>query len=153
MDENEALKIATMCAQGSPCKKSRRGVVLWRRDFNSYIYKGCNHPPRPFVCNGSQECADACSKICIHAEQDAIMDAVRNLDNLRYFQLLHVKVNAEGNPVPSGPPSCWQCSKLILISGIERVWLLHEDGLKAYTPELFHEYTLRENDLPRTRIR
>lgn len=57
--------------------------------------------------------------------------------------MLHVKVDASGQMVVSGPPSCDQCSKLILRAGIAGVWLLHEEGWKRYTAQEFHEATLQ----------
>lgn len=61
--------------------------------------------------------------------------------------MLHVKV-VEGIGVPSGLPSCWQCSREILVSGLSWFWLFHDDGLKKYSPVDFHEQTLRNVGLP-----
>ena len=65
---------------------------------------------------------------------------------LASYEMLHVQV-VEDRIVPSGPPSCPQCSKLILESGIAGMWLLHDDGWKRYDAREFHELTLRENSI------
>jgi len=151
MNEHDALKFAITAAKQSPCQKSKRGVVLWKnRDGNPNYFThgvtlGCNHLPKPFVCDGSAACREACSKTCVHAEQDVIIKARFCLFE---FDMLHVKV-VNGEAVPSGPPSCWQCSKLILNANIRLMWLLHEDGLSSYTPEEFHNLTLKHCNLLR----
>lgn len=64
--------------------------------------------------------------------------------------MLHTKVVFEGGQwvsVPGGPPSCPDCSKLILEAGIDGMWLVEErDGntvLVRYTAAEFHDQTLR----------
>jgi hypothetical protein len=61
--------------------------------------------------------------------------------------MLHVKV-VKGIATISGPPSCWQCSRLILEAGIAGMWLLHSEGLHRYTAEEFHRLTLEHCKLP-----
>lgn len=88
----------------------------------------------------------------MHVEQAALLDALEQEDlteenRVDGASMLHVKV-IDGKAVPSGEPSCWQCSRLILASGIKTMWLLHEDGLKAYTAKEFHMKTLEHCNLP-----
>ena len=146
MDEHEALEYAVEAAKQSPCVKSQRGVVIWRRDMTLPISVGWNHPPAPHECGRNEACRAACNKLCIHAEMDAILKALETR-GVADFYLLHVKV-VDGKAVPSGLPSCWQCSRLILQCRMKAVWLLHESGLQAYDPEEFHWYTLDNNSLP-----
>jgi deoxycytidylate deaminase len=146
MDEHEALEYAIEAAQQSPCIKSQRGVVIWRRDVAFPIGSGFNHPPSPFVCGRNLDCRQQCGKLCIHAEEDAILKALDDR-GVSDFHILHVRV-VDGKAVPSGPPSCWQCSRTILQLRFKAVWLLHEDGLKAYSPEEFHQLTLENESLP-----
>jgi ribosome modulation factor len=62
--------------------------------------------------------------------------------------MLHVKT-VGGELVPSGDPSCWQCSRAILADKrIDGVWLFHADGWRRYNPIEFHEATLRARGLP-----
>jgi hypothetical protein len=44
--------------------------------------------------------------------------------------------------VPSGGPSCAQCSKLALAAGIVGVWLYHENGWRRYGAGEFHRLSL-----------
>jgi len=139
MNEHEALKLAVEAACMSPCGKSKRGVVIFGGSRASVV--GFNGPPDGFACDGSDACREACGKVCRHAEARALDRCFDHTD------LLHVKVIG-GLPVPSGPPSCWQCSRAIIDCGIKRVWLLHETGLRLYSADDFHVQTLENCDLP-----
>ena len=160
MDENGALKVAVEAARQSPCAKSNRGVIIWKRDWPPWVAEyffvtGHNHPPEPMKCDGSEACRAACNKLCIHAETDALFNFGRWSEPeeeheqrlVDGFEMLHVKV-VDGAAVPSGQPSCWQCSRDILAVQLKAMWLLHEDGLRSYTPLEFHELTLRHHGLP-----
>ncbi len=158
-DEQEALALATETGAGSPCAKSRRGVVIFCRHLG-LLAVGRNHPPEGFACDGSDECRASCNKLCVHAEADALAHLARALQARRDEfsalgdavgemrpEMLHVKV-VDGEAVPSGPPSCWQCSRHVVNFGIEAFWLLHEDGLRRYAPDEFHALTLEHCGLP-----
>lgn len=135
MDENRALEIAIETARKSPCMKSKRGVVLWNPRGGTWT--AYNSPPKPFKCEETDRCRRICGKVAVHAEARVLLQSHHTPD----MQMLHVKV-VDGEAVPSGPPSCWQCSRLIVESGIRGVWLLHEDGLRFYTSVEFHDLTL-----------
>jgi hypothetical protein len=145
MNEHEALEIAIETAKQSPCCKSKRGAILWHRGTGHHV-AAFNAPPLPFVCGKDEACRQVCNKICNHAEAKCLIGfwVVHAA-----YEMLHIKV-VDGQPVASGPPSCWQCSRLILASGIKSMWLLH-DVLRRYTPEEFHEITLKANGLPRNK--
>lgn len=146
-DERDALDRAIDVGLLSPCAKSRRGVVIFHRE-EGVVAVGCNHPPQPFACDGSAGCREHCGKVCVHAESAALHDLRRRSPIAQGpLEMLHVKVvGHEG--VPSGSPSCWQCSREVLEAGIATFWLLHEDGLHAYSAEDFHAATLRHHGLP-----
>lgn len=147
MNEHEALERAIRVARDGPCQKSRRGVVVWH---GNTAFFGWNHPPKPFVCDGSAECKAACGKVCVHAEAHAILATTKGNPDPWFLdgaEMLHVKV-VDGKAVPSGEPSCWQCSRLILEAGISGMWLLHEEGLRRYTAEEFHQLTLEHCGFP-----
>ena len=140
--EHDALKAAIDAAAHCGCRKSQRGVAIFHRRFGLFS-TGTNYPPAPFSCDGSKECRKVCNKICIHAEQHAMLKVGAPLVG---YEMLHIEV-VDGEAVPSGGPSCWQCSRIILAAKLERMWLLHEDGLRAYTAEEFHLLTLKEKKL------
>ncbi len=161
--EIDALEAAATVGSSSPCAKSKRGVVIFTR--SGLVAAGYNHPPAPMRCDGSTACREHCNKLCIHAEDDAIQHLIAIDPRGQYacswtgeiighraedtgLQMLHVKV-VDGHAVPSRAPSCWQCSRTILGSGkIDRMWLLHAEGLRSYTSLEFHETTLRNCHLP-----
>lgn len=144
--EHDALEAAIAVAQRSPCRKSTRGVVIF--NTRGVVAQGFNHPPEPFLCTGDDECRASCNKICVHAEQAALLDYDGRGNPADEPDLLHVKVE-RGVGVPSGPPSCWQCSRLILlVPDIQGVWLLHGGALCRYSPVEFHRQTLRNCGLP-----
>lgn len=149
----QALALAVDSARRSRCQKSQRGVVLWvpaPGGQGALIERGWNyradlgrHGPR---CDGSDACRAACGRLCIHAEQDALDQARGAQVDLSRAQMLHVKT-VDGEPVPSGRPSCWQCSRAILAAGVRWMWLLHEDGLRAYHAGEFHRLTLNHHGI------
>jgi len=153
VNEHEALDRAVAAARKSPCAKSQRGVIVWNRPglppprTRWSFFLGWNHPPRGLSCDGSQWCKQWCSKLCVHAEADAIASAMRGCHSLEGWDMLHVKI-VGGVAAPSGPPSCWQCSRTIVDAGIGRMWLLHESGLRSYSADEFHELTLQTCGLP-----
>jgi deoxycytidylate deaminase len=144
--EGEALNLAVFIGLQSPCAKSKRGAVIFHRE-KGCLGTGFNAQPGPFVCNGSVACRAHCNKLCVHAEVAALHAASRNQNSVVGAEIVHVKI-VNATAVASGPPSCWQCSREVLESGIEWFWLLHEDGLKRYSAEEFHEQTLCNLGLP-----
>ncbi len=107
-------------AMRSPCR-SKRGVVI--AAGIDILSTGFNHQPAPFLCDGSEECKLRCGKTAVHAEQSAILGLVFTLPPNSW--MLHVKAK-DGEPCASLAPSCLECSKLILFSGIEWMYLLHD---------------------------
>lgn len=47
-----------------------------------------NGPPAPYKCDGSAECRVDCPKICMHAEQRAILAVIGLLDDLSDLELV-----------------------------------------------------------------
>jgi len=169
-----ALCAIARLAACSPCAKSKRAVVVYER----YPYRswgaGFNTPPAPMRCDGSEACRRDCSKICMHAEQMAIRAALEHRGHefksmegvllLAGLEMVHVKV-VDGQIVPGGPPSCWQCSREVLEMQIGAFWLFEAKQIveaahqgmfppitkypgepgkwRCYTAEEFHRTTLK----------
>jgi deoxycytidylate deaminase len=153
MTPNTALKLATLAGASSPCAKSKRGVVIFHPCQPLHFHPGVNHPPAPFICDGSPACRAACRDVAVHAEAAAILSArAAGVKFAEGWELLHVKV-VDGKAVPSGSPSCIRCSALILEAGVRRVWLLHENGLRSYDPVEFHRLSLEHHGLPAARAK
>lgn len=142
MDEWEALQAAAAIARTSPCAKSQRGVVIWT-PTEGVLWEEVNAPPIPMTCDGSETCRGSCGKICVHAEQAAILGCPVSVQGA---EMTHAKV-VNGELVAGGPPSCPDCSKLILYSGISGMWLYEglDSGptLVRRSAEAFHLETLR----------
>lgn len=132
-----AVELAVEAAGYSPCR-SKRGAVIFRGD--RIISYGFNQKPGGFACDGSSACKATCRSEAVHAEQDALIKALANED-VAAADMLHVKVVA-GQLVPSGGPSCVQCSKLALAAGIGWFWLYHDDGWKRYPIREFHALSI-----------
>ncbi len=131
------IDAAVEAGSRSPCAKSKRGVALWSRTDGTICALGEN--------------GQNCGKLCEHAEAAAIRRLRHHPVRLRprSLDLLHTKV-VDGALVPSGPPSCWQCSKAILADRrIDGVWLFHGDGWRRYTACEFHRLTLATCELAR----
>lgn len=145
--EQLALRAAVSAGNLSPCAKSKRGVVIFHPE-KGIISAGKNHPPAGYRCDGSDACRKNCPQLCIHAEMDALRWVT---PQAKALQLLHVKV-MDGQPVPTGSPSCIGCSKHILESPIQTVWLLEHRGagaeLRSYDTARFHELSLQYRGLP-----
>jgi deoxycytidylate deaminase len=135
---------AINAAVTSPCQ-SKRGVAVFRYGETGrpvMVTTGFNHQVKPLVCDGSDACKSTCRHKAVHAEQDALLLVGPRAEGC---DLLHVKV-MDGQAVPSGGPSCVQCSKLIVRAGVAGVWLLHAMGWRRYDAEVFHALSLSHMD-------
>jgi len=142
------IEAARVAATGSPCQKSKRGAAVYNLNEVDDILEGrardraaffgvpyretvCqqdsivavahNAPPAGWTCTGSEACRKDCGKLCRHAEERAIHTAGR-ITSFERLALVHVKV-VDGQVVAGGPPSCWQCSRLVADCGIRGIWL------------------------------
>jgi deoxycytidylate deaminase len=136
---------AVMAARKSTCCKSKRGVAIYCGA--RLVIAESNSPPKGFRCGGDDACRASCNKVAVHAEERALLHWRPTF--VGEYDLVHAKVGETGNLVTSGPPSCWQCSRMILDADIiTRVWLNHAQGWAAYTPIDFHRLTLEHCGLP-----
>ncbi len=140
-DEKEIEKIkkymnfAVDEAKNSTCKKSQRGAIITKgrkiigRGYNKVTIESlCNPCIREEINNNSR--VELCS--AIHAEQMAIIDAVKNGESLDGSRMYHIKVK-NGEMRPSDDLSCTVCSRMLYEAGIEFV-LWHRDGYAIYSP-------------------
>jgi deoxycytidylate deaminase len=129
---SDMVAAAVRASCNSPCR-SQRGAAI----FTNYrlITVGWNW--KPGGCDGTAACKATCRQLAVHAEQSALLQM--DLPSIEPADLLHVKT-VDGVLVPSGEPSCVQCSKLLLASGsIVGVWLYHADGWRRYDVAEFHQ--------------
>lgn len=150
----ELVHIATTVASCSPrrksCAKSNRGVVIYRPGYlvgeAEVLAVSRNAPPVPFRCDGSSQCREACNRVAVHAEESALLKC--GYYYAHGSELVHVKT-VNGSLVPSGDPSCWQCSRMMVDVGIRKIWLFQKDGWRSWSAEAFHSDTLAACGLPR----
>lgn len=134
------VQVAVEEAKKSTCKKSQRGAVIVK---NGEVYGvGYNKVTDETYCNPcirenirDNSRAELCS--AVHAEQVAILDALKKGRNLEGSRLYHIKVK-DGEVRPSEDVSCTVCSRLVLESGIGEFVLLHKSGFVLYDSEEFN---------------
>lgn len=138
------IQYAVAQAGKSPCQKSKRGVCIFNLEQGVIISSGFNSPSKGAgSCTGTETCRKNCSRVCVHAEQAALLQAMSYGCRITGLDMMHIKV-VGGQPVEGGPPSCSDCSKLILASGIRFMWLLETGrGWVRYSAKEFHMETLR----------
>jgi dCMP deaminase len=134
------IKIAAKEAKKSTCKKSQRGVVIVKN--GEIIGRGYNKPTIEKLCNPcirenvkDNEKVELCS--AIHAEQMAIMDALKKGRNLEGSRMFHIAVK-NGKIKFSEDTSCTVCSRIVLESDIKDFVLLHKKGFAIYPADEFN---------------
>ena len=140
-DEIIALKYldkAIILAEKATCKRSKCGSVIVKS--GKIIGGGFNSPPKDY--KEQERCS--CSKdlyhkkvtdktCCVHAEQRAIMDALKkNPDKLPGSRLYFIRIDKDGVPSDAGEPYCTICSKMALDVGISEFVLRHNKRLCVY---------------------
>lgn len=132
-----AIDVAIEQSMRSPCR-SKRGSVIFDR-YSGVCSYGFNDKPAGFTCDGSTACKATCRTEAVHAEQMALLGM--GSTPTRGKDMLHVKT-VNGSLVPSGGPSCVQCSKLGLAAGVRGIWLYHETGWRFYDAKEWHRLSL-----------
>lgn len=170
-----AIETAIVFARTSPCRKSRRGCAIFNPAAAGVagliIGAGFNGQVPPWRCDGTcnrklEDGRSVCGLTAEHAEYRAIISAIDCLalsnrwsteQRLGGMELVHIKVNENGVPVPSGGPSCIDCSRHVVSSRLEAVWLFQHgtvtdaNGIGRHTPASwvrwpaldFHAETMR----------
>jgi len=137
---DEAAKIALKSA----CKRAKCGSIIVKD--NQIIGQGYNSPPNELEsqrrCKNNKE--EYHKKVtdktcCIHAEQRAIIDALKNNPTkIQGSKLFFIRLNDKNEKEPAGNPYCTICSKIALDVGIKHFILLHESGLKEYPADEYN---------------
>ncbi|MDP3639813.1 MAG: hypothetical protein Q8R53_01255 [Nanoarchaeota archaeon] len=130
------LHLAAKIAGSSPCYRSRCGAVIVGKD--RLLGEGYNAPPL-------DERLETCIKdslppnfksdqtCCVHAEQRAIMDALRrNPEGVSGARLYFIRLDDAEEIQKAGKPYCTICSKMALDAGLAEFVLWHEEGITVY---------------------
>ncbi|MGV8142671.1 MAG: deaminase [Candidatus Pacearchaeota archaeon] len=146
-EEQEAkqfIEQATTQAQKATCQRSKCGSIIIKDQ--TIIGKGYNSPAKDL--ESQRRCKNDKSEYnkkvtdktcCIHAEQRAIMDAMReNPTKLKDSVLYFIRLDENNVPSHAGNPYCTICSKLALDVGIKEFVLWHKDGITAYNTQEYN---------------
>ena len=144
-ESNNALKQAIDVAKKATCQRSKCGAVIIRN--NEVLGSGFNSPPANLEnqrrCSNSKD--DYNKKItdktcCIHAEQRAIFDALKNnSDKILGSRLYFIRLGEDEKPKFSGEPYCTICSKMALDQGIKEFVLWTDKGFCVYDTEEYND--------------
>ena len=146
-EEKKALKYIAKAADvalSATCERSRCGSIIVKD--NEIIGSGFNSPPQ----NKEEQRRCSYSKdsyhkkvtdktCCVHAEQRAIMDALRtNPNKIIGSRLYFIRLDNDGTPSRAGKPYCTICSKMALDVGIEEFVLWHDKGVCVYKTDEYN---------------
>lgn len=154
-EEKKALKYidqAAHIALDSTCERARCGSIIIQDD--RIIGMGFNSSPQ----NKEEQRRCSYSKdsyhkkvtdktCCVHAEQRAIIDALKNYpDKITGSRLYFIRLCADGTPSRAGKPYCTICSKMALDTGIAEFILWHEDGVCVYDTDEYNALSFQYTD-------
>ncbi len=134
--------------QKALCLRSKCGTVIVDTD-GAIIGRGYNAPPQNDIsirrCDRKHELSPTFKSdktCCVHAEQRAIMDALKNnSDKLKGAILYFVRLDDEGGMKYSGKPYCTICSKMALDTGIQYFVLYQAEGAGVYDTKEYNEFS------------
>jgi len=142
---HEAIKEA----KKSTCYRSKCGAIIVKD--NEIIGIGFNSPPgdlesqrRCFVSKNDYDKKVTDKTCCIHAEQRAIIDALRrNPEKIKDSVLYFIRLDENGNKTFAGKLYCTICSKIALDVGIKSFVLWHEKGICVYDIEEYNDLSFK----------
>lgn len=150
-DAMQWLEVAALMARDAMCLRSKCGSVIVKD--GDIIGKGFNSPAhekesqrRCYSLKDEYHKKVTDKTCCMHAEQRAIMDALRkNPEKLIGSRLYFIRLDKSGIASRAGKPYCTICSKMALDAGVAKFVLWHEKGICVYDTEeynvLSYEYT------------
>jgi len=140
----EYMDKAAEVALNATCRRDKCGSIIVKDD--EIIGAGFNSPPankesqrRCSVSKGSYHEKVTDKTCCVHAEQRAIMDALRrNPEKIVGSRLYFIRLDEKGNKTRAGRPYCTICSKMALDVGVAEFVLWHEEGICVYDTEEYN---------------
>lgn len=145
----EYFNKTTEVALNATCFRDRCGSIIVKND--EIIGTGFNSPP------ANKESQKRCSlskdsyhekvtdkTCCIHAEQRAIMDALRrDPDKIVGSRLYFIRLDDKGKKTRAGKPYCTICSKMALDVGVAEFVLWHEEGICVYDTDEYNKLSFQ----------
>lgn len=154
-EEKEALSFINECkkiALFATCERSKCGSVIVKD--NEMIGKGFNSPANNL--ENQKRCKiekDSYNKkvtdktCCIHAEQRAIIDTLKNNpDKISGSRIYFIRLDENDDISFAGKPYCTICSKMALDSGILEFVLYHKNGIIVYNTEEYNNLSYQYKD-------
>jgi len=146
-EEKEAIKFmdaAIKVAISAMCEKSKCGSVIVKNGL--IIGKGFNSPPLDMEsqrrCSNNKNVYDikvTDKTCCVHAEQRAIIDALKhNSEKIIGSRLYFVRLDKDNKKMYAGKPYCTICSKMALDAGIKEFVLWHKEGITVYDTDEYN---------------
>ena len=144
LSDKESLKaekyfeIAWELAKNATCERSKCGCIIVKNE--KIIWQWYNTPPhnlesqRRCICDKNSYHKKVTDKTCcIHAEQRAIMDALKNNPNeIEWADLYFIRLDKDWNISKAWKPYCTICSKMALDTWIKHFLLRHEEWITQY---------------------
>lgn len=147
-----SIEEAVKQAEKSRCEQARCGCVIIKDE--KIIGKGFNSPPGELEsqrrCSNSKK--DFNEKVtdktcCMHAEQRAIIDALKNNPNLiEGADLYFIRIDNLGIKIPADKLYCTICSKMALDVGIKNFVLFHDKGIRFYDTQEYNDLSFGFED-------
>lgn len=146
----EYMLYAKALAKNSYCLRNTCGSCIVQDD--KIIWEGRNSPPGnkhiktcikdslPISFKSDKTC-------CLHAEERAIMDALKkNPNKIVWSRLYFIRTDLAWNIMYAGKPFCTICSKMALEVWIAEFVLRHKEGICVYDTDEYN--TLSFNYTP-----
>ncbi|HTH92998.1 MAG TPA: hypothetical protein VL576_00770 [Candidatus Paceibacterota bacterium] len=141
------FQIAAHVAIHSLCLRDKCGSILVLNE--DVIASGYNSPPGNHTDDRKCEYQFPLDRLkpktdctcCMHAEQRAIMHALKSGKDIRGSTLYFTRVDKDGEIEYSGDPYCTVCSRMAYDAGIAYWVLWHESGIKVYSAKEIYDLT------------
>ena len=147
------FELAWEIAQNATCERSKCWCVIVKND--KIIWQWWNTPPhdlewqRRCTCDKNSYHRKVTDKTCcIHAEQSALFDALRNHpDELEWSTLYFMRLDKNNKPSKSWKPYCTICSKSALELWVKEFVLYHEEGITAYDTQEYNTLSYQYDEI------
>jgi deoxycytidylate deaminase len=149
-EEKEArryMMVAAEVAKNAKCLRSKCGSIIVKN--NEIIGRGHNSPPgdiMPEKCIKEDLPEDFISDrtCCIHAEDRAIREALRNNPGkIQGAKIYFIRLDLNNNLIKAGEPYCTWCSKTALDEKLSEFVLWHEKGICAYETKEYNQISYK----------
>lgn len=139
-------------AKKATCTRSKCWSIIVK-DWK-IIWKWFNSPPYSLDSQRRCDCEKSIynkkvtdKTCCIHAEQRAIFDTLKNnWGKILWSRLYFIRLDENNNPKISGNPYCTICSKSALDVWISEFVLWEEKGFCVYETQEYNDLSFNYND-------